>query len=88
MKKPSPVIATSSAEPVCSIGPSEKFCVIELTVAPMPWIILGLVSAEPATISAEFGAAALETVGFGVGDIVRDHAERSVWAFFMPLSEV
>ena len=52
VKKPSPVIAMSSAEPVCSIGPSEKFCVIASTEEPMPWIVRGLLSADPATISA------------------------------------
>ena len=51
VKKPSPVIARSSAEPVCSTGPSAKFWVIESTEAPIPWIMRGLVSAEPATIS-------------------------------------
>ena len=51
VKKPSPVSARSSAEPVCSTGPSAKFCVIDSTDAPIPWIMRGLVSAEPATIS-------------------------------------
>lgn len=51
VKNPSPVTARSSAAPVCSSGPSEKFWEIASTEAPMPWIVRGLALADPATIS-------------------------------------
>ena len=55
-KKPSPLIARSSALPVCSIGPWVKFWLIESTRVPRPTVIFGSVSAVPICAGTSFVA--------------------------------
>ena len=87
VKNPSPLTAMSSAEPVCSIGPSEKFCAIVSSVAPIPWISRGLDSAEAPTTSAKSVRLFLKPL-VSVLAMLWAMTPRSVCAFLRPLSEI
>lgn len=87
VKNPSPLMARSSAEPVCSIGPNAKFWLIDSTAAPIPTTSLGLVKALPTTMSANSVRLFLKPVVSALA-ILWLITPRSVWAFFNPLSDV
>ena len=86
-KNPSPVIARSSDAPVCSIGPTSKFCVIESTDDPIPTSMRGSALAEPATRSAKLAEDFLNPLVSALA-MLWAVTFRPVWAFFSPLSEV
>jgi hypothetical protein len=86
-KKPSPVMARSSALPVCSIGPLVKSCVIESTRVPTPCESCGLLVAEAANTSSKFVRLRLKPA---VSEFARlcETTSSWVWAALTPLNEV